>query len=175
FTYRVRTQYHDGALGPWSKALTPPIQTVNDAPVAYNETFSANEDAASIAGNVLGTDPMATGFDTDDDTVHAGLRAVLVSGPMPGSGTLTLNPDGSFTFVPAADVEGTITFTYKANDGEWSGDGVTPMSDDSTVATVTLNVISRHTITTFAAQSQTTFVPAPPIVFTPPPPNSALS
>ena len=53
------------------------------------------------------------------------LTAVLVSGP--AHGTLTLNADGSFTYTPAANFNGTDSFTYKANDG----------AADSNVATVT--------------------------------------
>ena len=35
----------------------------------------------------------------------------------PAHGTLTLNADGSFTYTPAANYNGTDSFTYKANDG----------------------------------------------------------
>ena len=56
------------------------------------------------------------------------LTAVLVSGP--AHGTLTLNADGSFTYTPDANYNGTDSFTYKANDG----------TADSNVATVTLTV-----------------------------------
>ena len=45
----------------------------------------------------------------------------------PAHGTLTLNADGSFTYTPAANYNGTDSFTYKANDG----------SADSNAATVT--------------------------------------
>ncbi len=38
------------------------------------------------------------------------------------------------------------TFTYVAHDGLWT-DGSTPMSPDSSPATVTITVVSRHTIT----------------------------
>ena len=54
---------------------------------------------------------LANDTDMDGDA----LTAVLVSGP--AHGTLTLNPDGSFTYTPAANYNGADTFTYKANDG----------------------------------------------------------
>ena len=46
------------------------------------------------------------------------LTAILVSGP--AHGTLTLNADGSFSYTPDANYNGTDSFTYKASDG--SGD-----------------------------------------------------
>ena len=48
----------------------------------------------------------------------------------PAHGTLTLNPDGSFTYVPDANFNGVDTFTYQASDG----------TATSTPVTVTLNV-----------------------------------
>ena len=45
-------------------------------------------------------------------------------------GALTFNPDGSFTYTPNLNFNGTDSFTYKANDGDV----------DSDIATVTLTV-----------------------------------
>ena len=53
---------------------------------------------------------------------------MLVSGP--ANGTLTLNPDGSFSYTLNANSHGSDSFTYKANDG----------LVDSNVATVTVTV-----------------------------------
>jgi VCBS repeat-containing protein len=62
------------------------------------------------------------------------LTAVLVSGP--AHGTVTLNANGAFTYTPAANFNGTDSFTYKANDG----------TADSNFATVTLTVNSINDI-----------------------------
>ena len=53
----------------------------------------------------------------DNDTNADGnpLTATLVTPP--ANGTLTLNPDGSFTYTPNAGFLGTDTFTYTATDG----------------------------------------------------------
>ena len=48
----------------------------------------------------------------------------------PAHGTLSLQPDGTFSYLPAANFSGTDTFTYRASDG----------SAVSNVATVTLHV-----------------------------------
>ncbi|HVF34006.1 MAG TPA: PA domain-containing protein, partial [Candidatus Saccharimonadia bacterium] len=88
------------------------------APVANDDVFAVTEDATlnQPAPGVLGNDtgPMLT--------------ASLVSGP--ASGSLTLNPNGSFAYSPAANDCGTPrTFTYDAVN-----------SGGSESATVTLNI-----------------------------------
>jgi predicted outer membrane repeat protein len=98
-------------------------QVSNIAPVANNDSYSTNEDTALNvpAPGVLGNDS-----DADSDS----LTAILVSGP--AHGTLTLNPNGSFTYTPATNYSGSDSFSYKANDG----------TADSNIATVSLTVVS---------------------------------
>ena len=67
-------------------------------------------------------------LDGDSDPEDDPLSAALVSGP--SHGTLTLNANGSFTYTPAADYDGTDSFTYRASDG----------SLNSSPATVTITV-----------------------------------
>jgi large repetitive protein len=67
---------------------------------------------------------LANDTDADEDT----LTAVLVNGP--ANGSLTLNPDGTFSYTPNEGFFGTDSFTYQANDG----------TDPSNTATVTLEV-----------------------------------
>jgi hypothetical protein len=55
----------------------------------------------------------------------------LDSGPT--NGVLTLNADGSFTYNPDTNFNGTDNFTYKANDG----------LADSSIATVTITITAR--------------------------------
>src|SRR5262249_8668408 len=50
------------------------------------------------------------------------LTAQLVSGP--AHGALTLNPNGSFTYTPAANYNGPDGFWYRASDGTNLGDAV---------------------------------------------------
>jgi VCBS repeat-containing protein len=89
------------------------------APVAADDpgyTVAEGDSLIVAAPGVLGND---TG---------ASLTASLVSDV--SGGTLTLNPDGSFTYTPDADFNGTDIFTYIANDGAL----------DSNVATATITV-----------------------------------
>jgi uncharacterized delta-60 repeat protein len=93
----------------------------NNTPVAAVDAHSVDEDGTLTvpASGVLGNDG-----DSDGDP----LSAVLVTGPL--SGSLTLNPDGSFTYTPNANFNGSDSFSYKANDG----------AADSGVATVSITV-----------------------------------
>lgn len=117
FTYRA----YDGAN--YSNVATVTIEVIaaNKPPVAVNDSYSTcmNTPLSVPAPGVLGND-----YDPDNDS----LTAELVSGP--SHGTLTLNSDGSFIYVPDTDFYGTDEFTYKAYDG----------ADYSNVATVTIEV-----------------------------------
>ncbi len=101
--------------------MTITVNAVNDAPVANNDGYTINEDTPL---NVAAAGVLANDSDVDGNP----LTAVLVSGPTNGS--LTLNADGSFSYTPNANYNGTDSFTYRANDG----------SVNSNVATVTITV-----------------------------------
>jgi hypothetical protein len=47
----------------------------------------------------------------------AGAVMLTVSGLISSSGTVTANPDGSFTITPAANATGPVTLTYGVSDG----------------------------------------------------------
>ena len=51
----------------------------------------------------------------DSDPNGDPLTAIMVIGP--AHGTVTLNPNGSFTYTPVASYVGSDSFTYRANDG----------------------------------------------------------
>src|SRR5205814_1086418 len=55
---------------------------------------------------------LANDSDVDGDP----LSTILVTGP--SHGTLTMNGDGSFSYMPALNFNGVDTFTYKATDGQ---------------------------------------------------------
>lgn len=95
---------------------------VNTSPVAVNDTFTTPE-------NTTLTVDAATGVLTNDSDANADpLTATLVD--QPTNGTLTLNSDGSFDYVPNTDFTGTDSFTYRAFDG----------SVESSLATVNITV-----------------------------------
>ena len=82
--------------------------TVNSDPTATNDAYSINEDTTLTVPAVSGL--LANDVDPDGQA----LRAALVKAPE--NGKVTVNPDGSFTYVPNANFSGTETFTYAVTD-----------------------------------------------------------
>ena len=80
----------------------------NDAPVAQAGSASGNEDTV-ISGSAVATD-------FDNTAAQLTYSLVGVNGGAT-HGTVSLNPDGSFTYVPAANFNGGDSFSFKANDG----------------------------------------------------------
>ena len=108
--------------------------------LAQNGSFAFNtfggEESAPGVGGVL---------DNDTDANGDPLTAVLVSGPG-NAASFTLNADGTFTYAPSANFNGTDTFTYRANDG-------TSNSNLGTV-TITVNAVNDEpSFTTLGNQS----------------------
>ena len=130
FTYRAS----DGTLSSGLATVTLTVSAANDAPAAVDDAYSAGEDTALT---VAAPGVLANDSDPEGDT----LSAVLVSGP--SDGTLTLNPDGSFTYTPAANSNDTVTFTYRASDG-------TAQSNPATV-TIAVNAVNDAPMVTVAA------------------------
>ena len=98
----------DGTLLSRPVAVTIVVTPVNDVPVALADAYSVNEDTrlTVAAPGVLGND-----VDVDGDP----LTAILVTAPT--RGTLVLNANGGFTYLPAANYNGPDSFTYRVSDG----------------------------------------------------------
>src|SRR5262245_31328407 len=104
FTYKVS----DGITESSPTTVTITVTSVNDAPVAVGDSYALNEDAVLTVP--------APGVKANDTDVEGDpLAAFEVSGPTHGS--LTFNPDGSFTYTPVANYFGPDSFSYKLNDG----------------------------------------------------------
>jgi VCBS repeat-containing protein len=111
----------DGVVTSSYATVCVTVTSVDDAPVAANDAYATDE---GVTLNVAAPGVLGNDTDADEDA----LTAVLATGP--ASGDLTLNPDGSFTYVPAEGFSGEVTFTYQATDG----------TNASNVATVTITV-----------------------------------
>ena len=99
--------------------VTISVVGTNDGPVANPDTASTNEDTP-VTFAVLGND-------TDPDGDPLTVTGATVD---PAKGTVTVNPDGTLTFNPAANVNGPVTVTYTIADGKGG----------TTTATATVNI-----------------------------------
>uniref|UniRef100_UPI0018805D47 tandem-95 repeat protein n=1 Tax=Oculatella sp. LEGE 06141 TaxID=1828648 RepID=UPI0018805D47 len=118
-TWQVTDANSDGA-GAASSAPAISTITVNALPDPVNDTFSVNEDTL-LSGSVADAD-VGDGPATYTVTVA------------PNRGVLNFNPDGSFTYTPNPDFNGTDTFTYQVKDA--NGDIGTA------IATITVNPVA---------------------------------
>jgi VCBS repeat-containing protein len=115
-----------GKLARWSVLLTlvaglsgpSPARAATPMPIANDDSYQTGTEAT------LSVDAQAGVLANDTDAV----AATLVNDV--SDGTLSLAQDGSFTYVPNLDFEGTDDFTYYASHG----------STQSNVATVTIAV-----------------------------------
>ncbi|WP_407715680.1 Ig-like domain-containing protein [Comamonas testosteroni] len=86
-------------------------------PATGQYTVTGNEDQASINGKVTGTD-------ADGNAI------IYTKKSDPGHGSVTVNPDGSYTYTPNKDWSGSDSFTIELDDGKGG----------KTTTTVTVNV-----------------------------------
>jgi len=121
FTYRA----FDGSLRSELTTVTLTINPVNHAPVANPDAFSAVQGRAL---HVSGPGALAN----DTDLENSLLSAVLIDAAIHGS--LTLNSDGSFDYIPDPNFQGADSFTYRASDGGLVSD----------IAKVSINVIAMN-------------------------------
>ena len=117
FTYRVS----DGTTTSNTATVSIIVTPSNDAPKAVDDSASTDEDTPV-------TIPAPGLLANDSDVEGSALTAALMSHP--AHGTVAVNADGSFTYIPEPDYSGEDSFTYKANDG----------TADSHTATVSITV-----------------------------------
>ncbi|RDE49091.1 MAG: tandem-95 repeat protein, partial [Candidatus Accumulibacter meliphilus] len=118
FSYQVLDGINTSAVATVKLSLA----AVNDVPLAADDAFTLNEDELLVVA-------AAGVVDNDTDIDSPTLTATVVAGPQHGS--LTLNEDGSFSYKPTLNFNGSDSFSYRANDGQVDGN----------VAVVTLNVL----------------------------------
>ena len=144
FVYEVS----DGNGGTAQATVNITVNPINDDPVAVNDAFATDEDTSYTA--TLGVnDLLLNDADLDGDTLT--VNATPVSGP--SNGTLVLNTDGTFTYTPNEDFNGTDSFDYRTTDGEFESIAtvviyVNPVNDAPTLNTDTLHgfVVGNDTV-----------------------------
>ena len=94
----------DGMGGTSTATVNIIVDAVNDPPVAVNDTATTSEDTP-VTVPVLANDS-----DVDGNPL------TVVSATAP-NGTVVINPDGTITYTPNANFNGTDTVTYTISDG----------------------------------------------------------
>ena len=78
-------------------------------------TIAVDDSYTTSEGTTLSINTVPAGL-AGNDTVPPGSAYTVAltagSGPTPAQGTLSLSPNGTFTFIPANGFAGTVTFTY---------------------------------------------------------------
>jgi hypothetical protein len=117
FTYTITDV--DGDTSTATVTVTVLNVNVNALPDAVDDSFDINENSP-LSGSLLGNDDLG-----DNPTTVTAFDNASTNG-----GTVNVNPDGTFSYTPAADFVGADTFTYTITDAD----------GDTSTATVTVNV-----------------------------------
>jgi large repetitive protein len=134
----------DGKGGTDSATLALSISASNDAPLAGNDTATTPEDTP-VSGSLLANDS-----DPDGNPLHVdGFRIAGVPGQfapgvpavIPGIGSITIEPDGSYVFSPANNYSGSVpAITYTVGDRQGGTAqavlslSITPVEDPGSIA-----------------------------------------
>ena len=136
FTYEV----DDGAGGTDTATVTITITPVSDNdPVADNESFTVAEGGTATQADLDAGTSLLDG-DTDADLPGDTLTVNTTPVVDVSHGTLTLNADGTFSYVHDGTENFTDSFTYEVDDGAGGTDTatvtitITPVSDNDPVA-----------------------------------------
>jgi large repetitive protein len=126
--------------------VTIEVTPVNDAPDGNADAYSTNVDQP-ITDNVLANDT-----DADNDVLS------VCGNTAPSNGTLSIDIDGTFTYIPNTGFEGTDSFTYEVCDGTAApvsvvviinviGENVPPIAEDDFFTTNEETAISSSVAT----------------------------
>ena len=116
FSYRV----HDGAADSNTATISLTIDSINDAPLAFDSSDTTDEDS-DASGTLQGSD-------IDGDS----LSYSIVTPPQHGAVTLVGGSGAAYSYSPDDNYYGTDSFSYKTNDG----------IVDSSTATINLTINS---------------------------------
>jgi VCBS repeat-containing protein len=128
YTVTVTAYDRPGATG-LSQTRTFTLTTVNPGPTANNDAVAASEDTPVIV-DVLGND-----VDPDGDPL-------VVTSASAGHGAVVINGDGTLTYTPNADFNGTDTIIYTIDDGNGGTSSATvtvtvaPVNDNPTASPI---------------------------------------
>ncbi|BCM88813.1 hypothetical protein IAD21_00655 [Abditibacteriota bacterium] len=141
FDVQASTSNANAGLGGSVVTATITVTSVNDAPVANNNSYNTafgTTLTVNAANGILTNDTdvennTLTVADGNAPTTPSTIDPVMA----PAHGTLVLNANGSFTYTPDSLYSGQDFFTYKASDGQ----GANNLSNTATVTiTIAANI-----------------------------------
>ena len=119
-SFAFSVQDSAGTFDAVPNTMTIDVTSVNDVPVAADDTAATNENTPVTTADVLLNDALG-----DQPTAIVAFDALSAQG-----GTVVLNAGNTFTYTPAATFSGTDTFTYTIQDAD----------GETSTATVTVTV-----------------------------------
>ena len=126
FTFKI----NDGAADSAPATVSIMVSSVNDPPVANDDTATTREDTPVVTIDVLANDA-----DVDNVGRYLYLDTFSVTAVSQGTnGSVTINPDNTLTYSPNANFSGSDTFTYTISDNK----GLT----DTAKVNVTVNMVN---------------------------------
>ena len=168
FTGTVQFPYtiSDGNGGTDSGIETIVIEPIKDAPIATDDSYTTDEDAAIIITPLTQGSPDS---DPDNDTLTIiSINSVNVTGAIQSipvtDGVVNININGVLTFTPNLNYNGTVTFPYTISDGNGGNDSATetivinpindaPLATDDSYTTDEDTVVTITPLTTGTADS----------------------
>ena len=114
---------NDGKIDSAPSTVSITVAAINDPPTAANDSVTTDEDTPITVISVLANDG-----DVDGDTV------ILSDFTQPAHGTVGSNGDGTLSYTPGPDFNGTDSFTYTIGDGNFG--------TAEAVVTVTVNPVN---------------------------------
>lgn len=127
----------------WSSGTSVHLDLTINATTALADNYTTTEDTPYHVNA-----PGVLANDTDPDS--APLTAQRVSGPT--HGTLTLNTDGSFDYSPAANMNGSDSFTYNVFNGQVISNiavvsiTISPVNDAPSVGSAAFSTLANHAL-----------------------------
>jgi len=144
FTYKANDRTTDGNIVTVSLTIIP----ANTPPVAVADSYSTTIGATLTVG---GAGVLSNDTDADGNSL------IAIQLLDPSNGTISLNLNGSFTYIHNGGTSTFDSFTYKVNDGIVDGNTVTvsiniaPSSNSAPVAQIDSYNVSHNTLTTISA------------------------
>ncbi|OGO39459.1 MAG: hypothetical protein A2W35_18405 [Chloroflexi bacterium RBG_16_57_11] len=167
--FAARWIQYRAALTTADPSVTPELQRVviyyldlGNHPLAADDNYVTDEDTAL-------TVPAPGVLSNDSDPDNIPLTSLLVDPPAHGSAALS--PDGSFTYIPNANFNGSDSFTYVADNGVAQSNTaavsivVNPVNDPPVLNPTAPMTVTEETLLAFSATATDPDIPADTLAF----------